>query len=214
MLNGGGHNVYEFDYIAHGGGYWCGLGFARDFAGDNQYLARPTRPTTASRSEPQFQRFGCGFGCHYSLGFCFADAGNNYHRGTIMNQGFGWDCSVGVLCDFGGNRQVQGQPGGNSAHGQAPRAAWASSSTTAATTTYVGYGQGFANPGINYHDPPQCGGNFSFLVDYGGKSTFGCGAQSHAYMQPCRTGGFLIDRPRQDEVKTVSKPIEKTAARQ
>jgi hypothetical protein len=32
ILDGGGENTYEFDYLSHGGGYWCGLGFARDFA--------------------------------------------------------------------------------------------------------------------------------------------------------------------------------------
>ena len=38
ILNGGGHNVYEFDYLSHGGGYWCGMGFARDFGGNSQRL--------------------------------------------------------------------------------------------------------------------------------------------------------------------------------
>ena len=38
LLNGGGHNVYEFDYLAHGGGYWCGIGFARDFGGYSKRL--------------------------------------------------------------------------------------------------------------------------------------------------------------------------------
>ncbi len=38
LLNGGGHNVYEFDYLSHGGGYWCGMGFARDFGGNSQRL--------------------------------------------------------------------------------------------------------------------------------------------------------------------------------
>ena len=38
LLDGEGDDVYEFDYIAHGGGYWCGVGFARDFAGDDKYI--------------------------------------------------------------------------------------------------------------------------------------------------------------------------------
>ena len=42
ILNGGGHNVYEFDYLSHGGGYWCGMGFARDFGGNSQRLIART----------------------------------------------------------------------------------------------------------------------------------------------------------------------------
>ena len=54
------------------------------------------------RTEQLFQRFGCGWGCHYALGFCFDDRGNSTYEGTIMGSGMAWDCSVGVLCSFGG----------------------------------------------------------------------------------------------------------------
>jgi hypothetical protein len=36
ILDGGGDDVYEYDYLSHGGGYWCGTGFARDFGGNDQ----------------------------------------------------------------------------------------------------------------------------------------------------------------------------------
>ena len=52
---------------------------------------------------------------------------------------------------------------------------------------------------ISYHRLPYCGGNFSFLVDYGSNNTFGCGADSHTYIQRGAEGGFLISRPRADE---------------
>ena len=48
---------------------------------------------------------------------------------------------------------------------------------------------------------PYCGGNFSFLIDYGGKDTYGCGAENNSYIQRGDVGGFLIDRPRRDEVE-------------
>ena len=107
ILNGGGDNVYEFDYLSHGGGYWCGLGFARDFGGNNKCLICRKNFYGGERSEPLFQRFGCGWGCHYALGFCFDDAGNDVYEGTIMGTGMAWDCSVGVLCSFGGNNHYE-----------------------------------------------------------------------------------------------------------
>jgi hypothetical protein len=196
LLDGGGHDVYEFDYIAHGGGYWCGVGFARDFGGDNQYIGSTYKAYDGGpRSQPEFQRFGCGFGCHYSLGFCFDDSGNSYYRGTIMNQGFGWDCSVGVLCDFGGKNKYEAPPSGNSAQGQGAQCSLGVLFDYGGHDTYIGYGQGFANPGINYHAQPECGGNFSFLVDYGDNNTYGCGAQNGTYIQRGSAGGFIIDRP-------------------
>ena len=48
---------------------------------------------------------------------------------------------------------------------------------------YEGYGQGYASPSISYHHLPDCGGNFSFLIDYGGKDTYGCGAENNSYIQ-------------------------------
>jgi hypothetical protein len=196
LLDDGGHDVYEFDYIAHGGGYWCGVGFARDFGGDNQYIGSTYKAYDGGpRSQPEFQRFGCGFGCHYSLGFCFDDSGNSYYRGTIMNQGFGWDCSVGVLCDFGGKNKYEAPPSGNSAQGQGAQCSLGVLFDYGGHDTYIGYGQGFANPGINYHAQPECGGNFSFLVDYGDNNTYGCGAQNGTYIQRGSAGGFIIDRP-------------------
>ena len=87
LLNGGGHNVYEFDYLAHGGGYWCGMGFARDFGGNSQRLiARKATYYGGLRSTEQLfqRRFGCGWGCHYAAGFWPTTAATAPHEGTIM----------------------------------------------------------------------------------------------------------------------------------
>ena len=65
---------------------------------------------------------------------------------------------------------------------------------------YEGYSQGYASPGISYHPLSRCGGNFSFLIDYGGNDTYGCGVQSNGYNQRGWEGGFLIHRPLQEEV--------------
>ena len=54
LLNGGGHNVYEFDYLAHGGGYWCGLGFARDFGGYSKRLIARKNFYGGERTETAF----------------------------------------------------------------------------------------------------------------------------------------------------------------
>ncbi len=75
-----------------------------------------------------------------------------------------------------------------------------------------GWTQAYASPGISYHHLPECGGNFSFLINYGGNSSFGCGAERHCYMQRGAAGGFLIDRPRHDEVTTTAaKPVDGAA---
>ncbi len=101
ILNGGGHNVYEFDYLAHGGGYWCGMGFARDFGGNSQRLIARKAFYGGPRTEQLYQRFGCGWGCHYAAGFCIDDGGNSLYEGTIMGAGMGWDCSIGALLSLG-----------------------------------------------------------------------------------------------------------------
>jgi hypothetical protein len=67
--------------------------------------------------------------------------------------------------------------------------------------TYQGSYQGYASPGISYHSLPRCGGNFSFLIDYGGNDSYGCGIQNNSYSRRGCEGGFLIDRPLQEEVE-------------
>jgi hypothetical protein len=223
ILNGGGHNVYEFDYLSHGGGYWCGMGFARDFGGHNQRLIARKAFYGGERTEPLFQRFGCGWGCHYSVGFCFDDRGDSTYEGTIMGSGMAWDCSVGVLCSLGGKDHYKAT--GGLTQGCGAQASLGILYHYGDDTVYDGYTQGYASPSITYHDMPGCGGNFSFLVNYGGKTTFGCGAAAHSIIQRGAAGGFLIDRPRHDEqdesdahadrasqTTTAAKPNQKTTA--
>ncbi len=54
ILDNGGENTYEFDYLAHGGGYWCGLGFARDFGGNTKRLIARNRLQRRSPHAAQF----------------------------------------------------------------------------------------------------------------------------------------------------------------
>jgi hypothetical protein len=207
ILDGGGDDVYEFDYLAHGGGYWCGLGFARDFGGNDQRLITRKAFNGGQRTEPSFQRFGCGWGCHYAMGFLFDDAGNDVYEGTIMGTGMAWDCSMGVLCDFAGNDQYKAT--GGIVQGSGAQMGFGILFDYKGDDVYEGYGQGYASPGISYHTLPDCGGNFSFVVDYGGKDQYGCGAENNSYIQRGDSGGFLIDRPQQNEIEhtaTTSKP--------
>lgn len=212
ILDGGGENVYEFDYLSHGGGYWCGLGFARDFGGNTQRLISRTAYDGGPRKQPNFQRFGCGWGCHYSLGFCFDDGGDNVYEGTIMGTGMAWDCSMGVLCDFGhGNNRYTAT--GGLTQGTGAQMGFGVCFHYDGDDLYEGYGQGYAPPTISYHTLPVCGGNFSFLIDYGGKDRYGCGADNNSYIQRGDSGGFLIDRPRRDEVEaTATTPTPRSSA--
>jgi hypothetical protein len=199
ILDGGGDDVYEYDYFAQGGGYWLGMGFARDFGGnDHRYGGTQKAYDGGPRTQTMFDRFTCGFGCHYALGFCFDDAGNDTYGGTIMGLGFAWDCSIGYLCDFGGNDSYEAT--GGLTEGVGAQAGLGVLLDYGGDDTYQGYSQGYASPGISYHSLPRCGGNFSFLIDYGGNDTYGCGVQNNSYTRRGCEGGFLIDRPFQEEV--------------
>jgi hypothetical protein len=206
ILDGGGDDVYEYDYFAHGGGYWLGVGFARDFGGNDRRCG-PTQTAYdgSPRAEAAFDRFTCGFGCHYAIGFCFDDGGDDTYGGTIMGLGFAWDCSIGMLFDFGGNDRYEATEGHTQGNGA--QAGLGILFDYGGNDTYPGYSQGWASSGISYHQLPWCGGNFSFLIDYGGNDTYGCGAQNNSYNERGSAGGFLIDRPLHDEtnIKTTSK---------
>jgi len=215
ILDGGGDDVYEFDYLAHGGGYWQGLGFARDFAGNDQRLG-PTRTSYSggTRTQSRYQRFGIGFGCHYALGFCFDDQGNDFYYGTIMGLGHAWDCSVGALCDFGGNDRYESR--GVTTQGNASQAGLGILFDYDGDDVHRGRGQGYASPSITYHDMPRCGGNFSFVVDYGGQDSYGYSFKNNSYNRRGTGSGFLIDRPkRESETGETAEPAAvETAATQ
>ncbi len=205
ILDGGGENTYEFDYLSHGGGYWCGLGFARDFGGNTKRLITRTAYDGGPRTQPSFQRFGCGWGCHYSLGFLFDDSGDDEYEGTIMGTGMAWDCSMGVLCDFGGNDHYKAT--GGLTQGTGAQMGFGILFDYGGEDHYEGYGQGYAMPNMSYHNIYSCGGNFAFLIHYGGKASYGCGAEANSYLERGGSGGFLIDRTQRDTVPaTAAKP--------
>jgi len=211
ILDGGGDDLYEFDYIAHGGGYWCGAGFARDFGGSDRHLGSTSRLFNGSqRTEPEFQRFGNGFACHYAVGYFFDDSGDDVYRGRIMGGGFGWDCAAGYLFDFGGNDVYNVT--GMTCLGVGAQGSLGVLFDYDGNDEYVGYGQGYASTSISYHPVPDCGGNFSFLIDYGGEDKYGCGANDNAYVQRGGSGGFLIDRPKSDSTTENETPSPTTQA--
>ncbi len=195
LLDGGGDDVYEYDYLSHGGGYWCGLGFARDFAGNDRRVGGTKAAYNGGRrAEPDFVRFGCGWGCHYALGFLFDDAGDDLYTGTIMSVGFAWDLAVGYLIDFAGDDVYIGNQGNGAQAGLGVLFDYNGDDD------YRGNRQGYASSGMTYHELSQAGGNFSFLIDYGGTDKYGSGAKNNGYLQRGWSGGFIIDRPRRDEL--------------
>ena len=101
-----------------------------------------------------------------------ADFGGNdrYEANGSMLQGNGAQGSTGILFDYDGD------------------------------DTYTGHGQGHASASMSYHPLPACGGNFGFVIDYGGKDEYGCKASNNAITQRGWAGGFLIDRPRNNEI--------------
>jgi hypothetical protein len=211
ILDGGGDDLYEYDYMAQGGGYWHGVGLARDFGGnDRRRGGTQNEFDGGERTEPVFQRYACGWGCHYALGFCFDDAGDDTYGGTIMGLGFAWDMSVGVLCDFGGNDHYEAAD--QHTQGCGAQAGLGILFDYEGDDVYLGRGQGNASPSISYHSQSACGGNFSFLVDYGGNDEYGCGVENNSYNQRGSEGGYLIDRPKRDESKP--RPDKSPVAKQ
>ena len=199
ILDGAGNDTYEFDYLSHGGGYWCGLGFARDFGGNDKRLICRKAFDGNERTEQLFQRFGCGWGCHYALGFCFDDdAGDDVYEGTIMGSGMAWDCSVGVLCDFVGDDRYEAA--GGLTQGCGAQAGLGILFDAKGNDVYAGSGQGYAPPSISYHDvPPLRRATSASSSITAARDTYGCGAENDTYLQRDGPGGFLIDRPGRDE---------------
>ncbi len=203
LLEGEGNDRYEYDYIAHGGGYWMGLGFLRDFGGDDIHQGSTSVMWDGSpRRESKFQRFSSGFGCHYAAGFLFEDAGKDMYWASIMSEGFAWDCGASFSYDFGGDDTIVGAGSGNQGQGaQASIGVWVDFN---GNDTYKGSSQGYASGNITYHDLPQCGGNFSFLLDYGGMDIYGCRAKNNTKVRRGMNGGFLIDRSTLEEKKKLN----------
>jgi hypothetical protein len=115
-----------------------------------------------------------------------------------MGLGFGWDLSVGVLCDFTGNDRYEAT--GQHTQGSGAQASLGIIFEYEGADLYQGTGQGYASRSISYHSLPGCGGNFGFVIDYGGQDQYGCGARNMAYTVRGSQGGFIIDRPKEEEL--------------
>jgi len=206
ILSGTGDDVYEVDYFGHGGGYWLGVGIARDFGGNDtrhgttlaDYNGRPRVPGNGTQSK--WTRFVNGWGCHYALGYLFDDGGDDLYGGQIMGTGMAWDLAYGVLADFQGSGRYTST--GNMKHGVGAQASIGILFSYGGNDIVSGRSQGTASPSHDYH-PASSGGNFSFLINYGGDNLYGTErqrvAQRHSYVQRGSISGFLIDRPTESE---------------
>ena len=218
LLDGTGDDAYEYDYFGHGGGYWMGVGIARDFSGnDVRYAATSTMYDGTARREARWQRFGAGFGCHYAIGYLFDDAGNDVYGGTIMGVGMGWDLGAGFLVDFGGDDSFEAT--GGITQGSGAEGSIGVLMNYRGDDAYNGSYQGYAAPSISYHAPSNCGANFSFVIDHGGKDTYGGSdnygrrIQNNAITQRGNVTGMVVDRPAPEE-STNDKQESGDAARQ
>ena len=208
ILSGTGDDVYEVDYFGHGGGYWLGVGIARDFGGNDirhgttltTFDGRPRGSRTERGAEARWTRFVNGWGCHYAVGYLFDDGGDDVYGGQIMGTGMAWDLAYGLLADFGGSDRYTSP--GNMKHGVGAEASIGILFSYGGDDVFAGRSMGIANPRHEYH-PAASGGNFSFLVNYGGRNQYGTGnqrvAQGHSFVQRGTPSGFLIDRPTESE---------------
>ncbi|MBR4834004.1 MAG: hypothetical protein IKU86_06710 [Thermoguttaceae bacterium] len=197
-LDCGGDDAYEFDYFAHGGGYWMGVGAARDFGGnDIRYAATSTRYDGSQRVQGRWQRFGCGFGCHYAVGYLFDDQGDDAYNGTIMGLGMGWDLGAGFLVDFLGDDAFEAT--GGLTQGAGGEGSLGVLMNYRGSDLYRGNNQGYATSHLTYHSPSDCGANYSFVVDHGGYDQYGSRVANNAVSTRGMTTGFIIDRPAPNE---------------
>lgn len=200
ILDGGGDDAYECDYFGHGGGYWMGVGIARDFGGDDVYYsATSTMYDGTKRREQRWTRFTNGFGCHYAVGYCFDDLGNDVYGGTIMGLGMGWDLGAGFLVDLDGNDSFEAT--GGLTQGAGGEGSIGVLMNYRGNDTYLGNYQGYASGQLSYHAPSNCGANFSFVIDHGGNDVYGGVDNSR---RPIRNNaitvrgystGLVVDRP-------------------
>lgn len=190
LLDGGGDDIYECDYFSHGGGYWFAVGIARDFGGNDQRLGSTRLAYDGSeRAEKIFLRWGIGWQAHYGIGFTLDDEGNDVYGGNIVGLGFSWDVGVAGLLDFGGNDQYTLTYG---AQGQ--QAALGILFDYGGDDAYGGKDYGGAPAAIAYHPLPDCGGNFAFSINIGGKDTYGGESLNEVDQERGSPGGFFIDR--------------------
>lgn len=205
LLSGPGDDVYECDYFSHGGGYWFAVGIARDFAGNDQRVGSTrTAYDGGERTAKRFLRWGIGFQAHYGVGFVIDDQGNDHYEGNTASIGFSWDIGLAAVLDFQGD-DVYVNP-----RAQGSEAAMGILFDANGNDTYRGGTQGHAREEVSYHKMPDAGGNFSFLIDYGGKNTFAKDIVDHSYNQRGAPGGFLISRPATPTLEQI--PLDFTAA--
>ncbi|MGL4942148.1 MAG: hypothetical protein ACRC46_03035 [Thermoguttaceae bacterium] len=198
ILDGSGDDLYEVDYFGQGGGYWMGLGFARDFGGNDKRMGSTLLAYDGNpRTQEKWTRFSNGWGCHYSLGYLFDDGGDDLFGGKIMGGGMAWDLSMGYLLSLGGNDTFAAT--GGMTQGVGAEGSIGILLSYGGNDNFMGRNQGNASSSITYHSPSNCGGNFSFVVNYGGEDTYGSKVPNNSYAQRGSSGGFLIDRPFHDE---------------
>jgi hypothetical protein len=198
MLDGTGDDLYEYDYFSHGGGYWFAVGLARDFGGNDRRVgATRERFDGEPRTEARFVRWGPAYGCHYALGFLFDDAGDDEYVGSHGSVAFAWDIAVAALIDADGDDRYEVRSGGLA---QAHNAGFAVLADGAGNDEYVGRAPGLASAAVDYHPDVDPGGNFAFMLDFGGEDSYSSGAANGVRLEQGWGGGFLIDWPlRPDE---------------
>lgn len=192
LLDGGGDDIYEYDYFSHGGGYWFAAGFARDFGGNDKRIGSTrTNFDGSKRTEPPFVRWGVGFGCHYALGFIIDDEGDDTYVGDHGCVAYTWDLAVGAILDFEGDDRYEASSSGV---GQAYNAGVSFLFDRSGADTYAGRAIGLAGPKVDYHPIAEAGGNFTFVLDSDGTDKYPSGITNGCDHTRGWAGGYLQDK--------------------
>ena len=192
LLDGGGDDLYECDYFSHGGAYWFAIGIARDFGGNDRRVGSTRLGFDGKpRGEKIFLRWGHAWQAHYGLAFLIDDEGDDVYGGDIVGLGFSWDIGVAALIDLGGDDHYQTPA---ASQGQGAQAGIGILFDVGGDDVHEGDNTGHAAANVSYHPMPDCGGNFSFAVNYEGRDTYNGKVLHNVDLERASPQGFLIQR--------------------
>ena len=111
-----------------------------------------------------------------------------------MGSGMAWDCSMGVLCDFGGNDHYVAT--GGLTQGSGAQAGLGILFDYGGDDVYEGYGQGYASRASPTTTCPSAAATSASWSTTAARNKYGCGAENNVTSSAATSGGFLIDRPK------------------
>ena len=199
LLDGGGDDLYEYDYMAHGGGYWFGVGWpatsAATIVASVELRTSLTEESGRSRSSNDMRADG-------AVTTPSDSASTTQAMTPTAARSWAWD-SPGTCpseCSATSPATTATKPPDKTPKACGAQAGLGILFDYEGNDVYLGAG---ARLCLTQHFlsllSPLAAAISAFVVDYGGKDEYGCGVENNSYNQRGSAGGFLIDRPSRKE---------------